>query len=50
MASCRASIKRTEKINPNRKMAALYDRQFRVYDKLYDDLKERFQEISEIEC
>ncbi len=34
------------KITPNKKLAALYDRHYRVYDKLYGDLKERFGQIA----
>ena len=43
---CKRSIKQTVKINPNRKLGARYDQLFAIYDKLYDDLKERFAEIS----
>ncbi len=39
-------IKCTKKITPNKKMAALYDRQYAVYHKLYGDLKERFVEMA----
>ena len=44
--ACRASIKSVKKIAPNKKLAAVYDRHYRVYDKLYGDLKERFGEIA----
>jgi xylulokinase len=44
--ACGTSIKQSEKIKPNKKAAALYDRFFGTYDKLYGDLKERFQEIA----
>jgi xylulokinase len=43
--ACRRSIKQTEKVAPNRKQAAAYERFYRVYDKLYFDLKDRFPEI-----
>jgi xylulokinase len=38
-------IKETRKLNPNRKLADLYDRSYAVYSKLYGDLKERFAEM-----
>ena len=44
--ACRASIKHTAKITPNKKLAAKYEVSYRVYDKLYDDLKDRFGELS----
>ncbi|HZL35929.1 MAG TPA: xylulokinase [Tepidisphaeraceae bacterium] len=43
-----ACIKQTAKIAPNKKMSAFYDRYFATYDKLYADLKTRFQEIAEL--
>ena len=46
--ACRACIKQTAKVAPNKKMAAIYDRQFAIYDKLYRDLKERFGEINRL--
>ena len=39
-------IKCVKKINPNRKMAELYDRRYAIYHKLYGDLKERFVEMA----
>jgi xylulokinase len=44
--ACRACIKQTTKVAPSKKLAALYDRCFAVYDKLYGDLKDRFAEIA----
>ena len=44
--ACKASIKAVKKISPNKKLSSLYDRQYRVYDKLYGDLKERFGEMA----
>jgi xylulokinase len=44
--ACRSSIKQTEKVSPNKKAAANYERYYRTYDKLYFDLKERFREIA----
>lgn len=44
--ACRACIKKTEKISPNKKQAAAYDRYFQTYEKLYGDLKSRFVEMS----
>jgi xylulokinase len=44
--ACSACIKQTAKIAPRKKLAALYDRHFAVYDKLYGDLKARFPEMA----
>ncbi len=44
--ACRASIKQTTKISPNKKNAALYDRYYGVYQQLYEDLKDRFGQIA----
>ena len=44
--ACRSSIKQTEKVNPDKKLAKLYDRHFAVYDKLYGDLSARFAEMA----
>ena len=46
--ACKASIKAVKKISPNKKLSSLYDRQYRVYDKLYGDLKERFGEMARL--
>jgi xylulokinase len=44
--ACKACIKKTEKIAPNKKRAAEYDRFFTTYEKLYGDLKSRFTEMA----
>jgi xylulokinase len=44
--ACKVSIKQTQKIAPKAKSAAIYDRHYAVYDKLYDDLKARFPEMA----
>jgi xylulokinase len=44
--ACRASIKQTAKIAPNKKRAAFYERYYATYHKLYGDLKSRFGEIA----
>src|SRR5688572_4181528 len=46
--ACKSSIKQTEKVTPNAKRAAQYERHYRVYDKLYGDLKDRFREIASL--
>jgi xylulokinase len=46
--ACKACIKQTLKLKPNRKSAEFYDRRFAVYDKLYDDLKDRFVEMGSV--
>jgi xylulokinase len=46
--ACRAAIKPTKKIAPNKKRAAAYDRYYRTYDKLYADLKDRFAETAQL--
>jgi xylulokinase len=46
--TCKASIRAVTKISPNKKLAALYDRHYRVYDKLYGDLKERFGQMASL--
>ncbi len=43
--ACKSSIRQTLKVAPNKKSAALYDRHFATYDKLYFDLKDRFAEM-----
>ncbi len=47
--ACKSSIKQTQKVSPNKKTAALYERHYRVYDKLYGDLKDRFTEMASLE-
>jgi xylulokinase len=44
--ACRVSIKKTEKMSPNKKSSAKYDRAYHVYTKLYTDLAERFGDIA----
>jgi xylulokinase len=44
--ACKSSIKQVEKVMPNKKSAALYDRNYAVYRKLYFDLKDRFGEMA----
>jgi xylulokinase len=44
--ACRSSIKQTEKVTPTRKATALYESHYRTYDKLYFDLKDRFNEMA----
>jgi xylulokinase len=44
--ACRATIKQTAKVQPNKKLAALYEKHYPTYRKLYVDLKERFGEMA----
>ncbi len=44
--ACKSSIKQSQKVSPNKKAAALYERHYRVYDKLYGDLKTRFAQMA----
>jgi xylulokinase len=46
--ACRACIKQTAKIVPNKKLAAKYEASYRIYDKLYGDLKDRFVEMAAV--
>jgi len=46
--ACNACIKATSKTAPNKKSATNYDQFFSTYDKLYDDLKDRFTEMAEL--
>jgi xylulokinase len=46
--ACKACIKKTEKITPNRRQAVQYDRFYKTYDKLYGDLKSRFPEMAKL--
>jgi xylulokinase len=46
--ACRATIKVTKKIQPNKKSAAFYDRYYATYHKLYGDLRDRFPEMAAI--
>jgi xylulokinase len=44
--ACKSSIKQVQKIKPHKKSADAYQRFYGTYDKLYGDLKDRFQEIA----
>ncbi len=44
--ACKGCIRQTSKVSPAKKTAALYDRGFATYDKLYFDLKPRFAELA----
>jgi xylulokinase len=44
--ACRKSIKQVKQIKPNKKRAEQYQRYFETFDKLYEDLKERFGEMA----
>jgi xylulokinase len=44
--ACKSSIRSVTKVTPNKKRAVAYDRVFKVYDKLYGDLKERFGDMA----
>ena len=46
--ACKACIKKTEKITPNKKQSTQYGRFYKTYDKLYGDLKARFHEIANL--
>lgn len=46
--ACKGAIRQTSKVTPNKKRAAEYERFYRVYDKLYGDLKERFAETRQL--
>jgi xylulokinase len=43
--ACKAAIKPTAKVTPNKKMMGLYERYYGTYRKLYGDLRERFGEM-----
>jgi xylulokinase len=46
--ACKATIKSTKKVTPNKKSAAFYDRYYGVYHKLYGDLRDRFPEMAAV--
>jgi xylulokinase len=48
--ACKGSIKKTEKIAPNKKAAKAYGPIYSTYRKLYFDLKDRFAEIAALAC
>jgi xylulokinase len=45
---CKCAIKQSEKIPPNKKLAATYENYYKVYHNLYGDLKDRFAQISSL--
>jgi xylulokinase len=46
--ACQSSIKQTSKQTPAKRPADAYEKHYRVYDKLYHDLKPRFAEIASL--
>src|SRR3954451_9821258 len=46
--ACKGSIKQVERVAPNKKQSAVYDKLYAVYDKLYYDLKDRFREMAAV--
>jgi xylulokinase len=48
--ACKACIKQVAKVSPDKKVAAIYDRYFATFDKLYFDLKDRFAELAALAC
>ena len=44
--ACKSSIRTVTKVAPNKRAAAVYDRHYAVYDKLYGDLKARFADMA----
>ena len=44
--ACKATIRQTARVAPNRKQAAAYERYYQTFGKLYFDLKDRFSEIA----
>src|SRR4051794_39643525 len=44
--ACKRSIKQVERVAPNKKQSAVYDKLYAVYGKLYYDLKDRFREMA----
>jgi xylulokinase len=46
--ACDACIRRTSKVLPNPKRAAVYERYYSTFGKLYFDLKERFGEMAQL--
>jgi xylulokinase len=46
--ACRACIRQTKAVKPNRRSAALHDRHYRTFGGLYDDLRGSFEEISRL--
>jgi xylulokinase len=46
--ACKATIRQTARINPNKKRAAAYDRIHPIYQALYADLKDRFADLGRV--
>jgi xylulokinase len=46
--ACRATIKVTDRTKPDTRRAVAYAKYFKVYQKLYGDLKERFAEMARL--
>ena len=46
--ACKAAIKETGRIKPDRKLSKLYDRNYAVYTKLYGNLKGTFAEMAKL--
>ena len=44
--ACKSTIRSTEKLQPRKKVSALYDPFYASYRKLYFDLKDRFKEMA----
>ncbi len=44
--ACKSSISQTLKVSPAKRPAAVYDKHYKVYTKLYHDLKQRFADIA----
>jgi xylulokinase len=44
--ACTSAISQSKKISVNKRMAAVYDKHYAIYDKLYHDLKPRFADIA----
>jgi xylulokinase len=44
--ACAASIRVTTTMKPNKKMSAVYDSYYRIFDRLYGDLKSSFAEMA----
>ncbi|HVT87901.1 MAG TPA: xylulokinase [Tepidisphaeraceae bacterium] len=47
--ACRVSIKQKTRMDPDKKKSAIYERSYKVYQRLYGDLKNRFAEMSHLD-
>lgn len=47
--ACRSSISQTRKVQPRKRDAAVYEKHYQIYRKLYHDLKGRFAEIASLQ-